>query len=119
PNTQWLTGDNVQMAFGQGATAITPIEQAVAYSTFVNGGTRYAPQVAAAVVSPSGTVAKTVAPQVTGHVGLPPATYQALLAGFEGVVQDPSGTAYGSFQGSLFPVSQLAGKTGTAHTTAG
>ena len=42
------------MAFGQGGTYITPIEQAVAYSTFANGGTRYAPQVAAAVVSPDG-----------------------------------------------------------------
>ena len=35
------------MAFGQGATVITPVEQAVAHSTFINGGTRYAPQVAA------------------------------------------------------------------------
>ena len=52
PNTTWYTGDNVEMAFGQGATVITPIEQAVAYSTFANGGTRYAPQVAAAIVSP-------------------------------------------------------------------
>ena len=67
PNTQWLTGDNVEMAFGQGATAITPIEQAVAYSTFINGGTRYAPQVAAAEVSPTGTVVKKFDPQVTGH----------------------------------------------------
>ena len=46
PNTSWYTGDNIEMAFGQGATALTPIEQAVAYATFANGGTRYAPQVA-------------------------------------------------------------------------
>ena len=38
------------MAFGQAGTYITPIEQAVAYATFANGGTRYAPQVAAAIV---------------------------------------------------------------------
>ena len=119
PNTQWLTGDNVEMAFGQGATAITPIEQAVAYSTFINGGTRYAPQVAAAEVSPSGTVVKKFDPQVTGHVSLPPSTYQPLLAGFEGAVQDPNGTANGAFQGSLFPINLLAGKTGTADTVPG
>ena len=47
PNTSWYTGDNIEMAFGQGGTYITPIEQAVAYSTFANGGTRYVPQVAA------------------------------------------------------------------------
>ena len=87
PNTTWYTGDNVEMAFGQGATVITPIEQAVAYSTFANGGTRYAPQVAAAVVSPTGKVVKQFTPQVTGHVTCSPATYQAMLTGFEGVVQ--------------------------------
>ena len=40
------------MAFGQGATALTPIEQAVAYATFANGGTRYAPEVASEIVEP-------------------------------------------------------------------
>ena len=119
PNTQWLTGDNVEMAFGQGATVITPIEQAVAYSTFANGGTRYAPQVAAAIVSPDGTVVKKIDPQVAGHVSLPPSTYQPMLTGFEGAVQASNGTAYSAFQGSLYPVADLAGKTGTADTEPG
>jgi penicillin-binding protein 2 len=52
-------------------------------------------------------------------VNLPASTYNPILAGFEGVVQNPSGTAYGSFRGSTFPVSQLAGKTGTADTVQG
>ena len=119
PNTQWYTGDNVELAFGQGGTIVTPIEQAVAYSTFANGGTRYAPQVAAAVVSAQGRLVKRFTPQVTGHVNLPPTTYQPMLTGFEGAVQNPSGTAYGSFQGSTWPVSDLAGKTGTADTVPG
>ena len=118
PNTTWYTGDNIEMAFGQAGTYITPIEQAVAYSTFANGGTRYAPQVAAAEVSPSGQVVKKFAPQVTGHVALSPTTYQALLTGFTGVVQSPNGTAYGSFQGLNYP-GGLAGKTGTADTVPG
>lgn len=118
PNTYWYTGDNVQMAFGQGGTVITPIEQAVAYSTFANGGTRYAPQVAAALVSPNGQVFKRFAPQVTGHVTLSPSTYQALMTGFSGVVQSANGTAYGAFQGFDFP-GGLAGKTGTADAAPG
>ena len=66
PTTTWYTGDNIEMAFGQGATVLTPIEQAVAYSTFANGGTRYAPQVASEVVDPiTGKVVKKLAPQVT------------------------------------------------------
>jgi penicillin-binding protein 2 len=118
PNTTWYTGDNIEMAFGQAGTYITPIEQATAYATFANGGTRYAPQVAAAVVSPSGQVVKRITPQVTGHVALSPSTYQALLTGFTGVVQNSNGTAYGTFQGLNFP-GGLAGKTGTADTVAG
>jgi penicillin-binding protein 2 len=118
PNTTWYTGENIEMAFGQAGTYITPIEQAVAYSTFANGGTRYAPQVAAAVVSPSGQVVSRIAPQVTGHVALSPSTYQALMTGFTGVVQNSLGTAYQTFQGLNFP-GGLAGKTGTADTVAG
>jgi penicillin-binding protein 2 len=122
PNTGWLEGDNIEMAFGQGATAITPIEQAVAYATFANGGTRYAPQVAAAIVSPTGKVIKKFAPQVTGHVSLPAANYQAILTGLEGVINSgapgDTGTAYASFQGLNFP-GGLAGKTGTADSELG
>ena len=118
PNTSWYTGDNVEMAFGQGATVLTPIEQAVAYSTFANGGTRYAPEVASQVVDPmTGKVVKTIAPQVTGHVTITPTTYSAILQGLEGVVSNQNGTAYQDFVG--FPSSwNLAGKTGTASNQA-
>ena len=72
------------MAFGQGETIITPLEQAVAYATFANGGTRYAPEVAAGIVSPDGKVIKRFAPKVTGHVSLPPDVYQPILDGIRG-----------------------------------
>jgi penicillin-binding protein 2 len=114
PNTTWYTGDNVEMAFGQGATALTPIEQAVAYATFANGGTRYAPEVASEIVDPStGKVVESMQPKVLGHVSLPPSITQPILQGLEGVIASKSGTAYSVFQG--FPANwNLAGKTGTA-----
>ena len=113
-NTTWYTGDNVEMAFGQGATQLTPIEQAVAYATFANGGTRYAPEVASEVVNPTtGKVVETIAPKVTGHVNLPTSVSGPILQGLEGVISNPKGTAYADFQG--FPANwNLAGKTGTA-----
>jgi penicillin-binding protein 2 len=125
PTTTWYTGDNIEMAFGQGATVLTPIEQAVAYSTFANynpatgSGTRYAPQVASEVVDPvTGKVVKKLAPQVTGKVAISPTNYAAMLSGFEGVISNRHGTAYADFQG--FPASwNLAGKTGTASNAAG
>jgi penicillin-binding protein 2 len=117
---QWHTGDNIEMAFGQGETVLTPLEQAVSYSTFANwsaatqSGTRYAPEVASEIVNPNtGKVIKKIAPKVTGHVSISSANYSAMLQGFEGVIANPHGTAYQDFVG--FPSNwNLAGKTGTA-----
>jgi penicillin-binding protein 2 len=115
----WFTGDNVEMAFGQGETVLTPLEQLVSYATFANGGTRYAPEVASEIVDPdTGKVVKKIAPQVTGHVAISPTNYSAMLQGFEGAISSPNGTAYGAFQG--FPTNwNLAGKTGTASNSPG
>lgn len=122
PDPSWYTGDNVEMAFGQGMTALTPIEMADAYATFANGGTRYEPEVAAGVASPTGKVIIRYQPRILGHVALPPSVRNPILQGLEGVVQNPAGTAYATFQQyatftqAQFPV---AGKTGTASNKAG
>jgi penicillin-binding protein 2 len=118
PNTSWYPGTNIEMAFGQGETVITPIEQAVAYATFADHGVRHQPEVVGAVVSPEGKVVKRVEPKVAGHVSLTPTDYQAMLQGFVGAIHTPRGTAYGTFQQySKVPSSYvIAGKTGTATT---
>jgi penicillin-binding protein 2 len=115
PYDTWFAGDQVEMAFGQGETVITPLQLATAYATFANGGTRYVPHVVSDIVDPAtGQVAKQFQPVVAGHVNLPPQVRTPLLQGFEGAVASPLGTSYGTFQG--FPLTQLqvAGKTGTA-----
>ncbi len=120
PYPHYYAGENVETAFGQGETLVTPIQQAVAYATFANGGTRFQPEVVQAIVSPSGKLVKQYAPKVTGHVSLPPSTYQPMLAGFEGVVNQSGphgGTANPAFaQYAKFPMNNylIAGKTGTA-----
>jgi penicillin-binding protein 2 len=113
----WYLGDNVEMAFGQGETVVTPIQLATAYATFANGGTRYAPELAASVISPAGKVVKRFAPRVLDHVTMSAETRQAILTGLEGVVQNPLGTAYADFVGFNFAKWNLAGKTGTATVT--
>lgn len=117
PHATWYTGDNLEMAFGQGTTALTPIALANAYATFANGGTRYAPEVAAAVLSPRGKVIQRYAPRVLGHVRLPGSVRNPILQGLTGVVENPSGTAYGTFHNlATFSLAKfpIAGKTGTA-----
>jgi penicillin-binding protein 2 len=117
PHYQWYTGDNIEMAFGQGSTALTPIALANAYATFANGGTRYTPEVAAAIINAHGQTVIRYRPRVVGHVSLPPGVRNPILQGLEGVVESPDGTAYSTFHSivnfslSSFPI---AGKTGTA-----
>ena len=121
PNVSWYTGDNIEMAFGQGTTAITPIELANAYATFANGGTRYSPEVAAAIINAHGQTVIRYHPRILGHVSLPPRVRNPILQGLTGVVESPQGTAYSTFHSiinfslSSFPI---AGKTGTASVVA-
>jgi len=122
PNTSWYAGDNIEMAFGQGATVMTPIEQLVAYSALANGGIRYAPEVVAAVVSPTGKVLQRYSPRVTGRINLPPKVRNPIIEGLIGVVNSPSGTAYATFKKFQSPALRkytVAGKTGTASNARG
>ena len=122
PNVDWYTGDNLQMSFGQGSTAVTPMEMAVAYATFANGGTRYAPEVVAGVVNAAGKVTQQYGPKVLGHVDLPERIHGPILQGLLGVVNSPHGTAYGAFrQYARFNLNSfpIAGKTGTASNAPG
>ncbi len=113
PDT-YYEGDNMEMAFGQGETLITPLELANAYATFANGGTRYAPEMVNAIVTPSGKVEK-IKPKVMDKVAYASqADYQAILAGFQGAVNNPIGTAYQDFTNFPFNRWEVAGKTGTA-----
>jgi penicillin-binding protein 2 len=99
---------------------VTPIELANAYATFANGGTRYEPEVAAAVINAHGKIVERYAPRVLGHVSLPPSVRDPILSGLTGVVENPLGTAYSTFH-SLVNFSlaayPIAGKTGTATTS--
>jgi penicillin-binding protein 2 len=119
PYTYYGVGDAIETAFGQGETLVTPLQLADAYAAFANGGTLYAPEVAGAVISPTGKVIEVIKPKVLGHVEMSTSTYEAILAGLEGAItsSNPPGTAYGAFVG--YPNSRLplAGKTGTASTS--
>jgi penicillin-binding protein 2 len=112
-DTGWTTGNNVNMAIGQGDVLVTPLQLANGYATFANGGTRYVPQIALrAQAYQTSEATQEFAPEVAAQVPLPPEYREPLLAGLEGVPR--SGTATRAFAG--FPLDQfsVAGKTGTA-----
>lgn len=109
----WRTGDNVNMAIGQGDVLVTPLQLANGYATFANGGTRYVPQIALrAQRYQSDEVTAEFEPEVAAQVPMPPEIRQPLYDGLVGV--PVNGTAVRAFAG--FPLDQypIAGKTGTA-----
>ena len=111
----WYTGDNINMSIGQGDVLLTPLQLANGYATFANGGTRWAPRVAMEARDRiTGDVVEKFEPEKLGTVEMDPAHRQAMLEGLIGVVHDPEGTAYTTFE--TFPKDfwPVAAKTGTA-----
>ncbi len=114
PEGKWYTGDNMNLAIGQGETVSTPLQLANAYAAFANGGDLYATRLGKAVRSPGGKEIRTIPSRIVRRIDLPASVRSPMLAGFVGAVSDPKGTAFGAFSG--FPLQQwpVAGKTGTA-----
>ncbi len=112
----WRQGDAINASIGQGLTSITPLQLAVAYAAIANGGTRYRPQVAKALVGQDGAVTE-FAPEVLGQVAVDPSTLGFLTTAMRGVTS--RGSAAAAFAG--FPLDRVpvAGKTGSAQVPGG
>jgi len=91
---------------------VTPLQLASAYATFANGGTDWTPHLGMTIKDAHGNVVKTIKPKPRGTMTFDPVTYQQMMLGFTGAVNNPKGTAYQAFQGYVGPT--VAGKTGTA-----
>ncbi len=115
PEGEWYTGDNVNVAIGQGETVVTPIQLATAYATFANGGTVHVPRLATAVQDARGAEVRAIEPRSPRTIDLPASVRNPVMRGLEGVVTDRDrGTAVGAFAGFPHDRFRVAGKTGTA-----
>jgi penicillin-binding protein 2 len=111
PYPDWLPGDNIQSAIGQGDMLVTPIQLANAYATFANGGTLREPRLASEVQTASRKKIRDLAP-ITKRAPVRMGGRSTMLTGFTGAAEDSRGTAARVFAG--FPKGLVAGKTGTA-----
>lgn len=107
----WTAGDSVNMAVGQGAVQVTPLQVARFVAAIGNDGTLYRPQLIQAVIPPGGEPMMTFQPEVQGRLPLSEATMIAIQDAMIGVVSNPTGTARHRFLGLGIAI---AGKTGTA-----
>ncbi len=106
----WVDGDTLPFAIGQGYLTISPIQLAVAYSAFVNGGYVIKPTVIKEIeVGDDKKVTEDV-PKVKSSVYLNPETIDIVRKGLIGVVNEPTGTGKTSKLENII----VAGKTGTA-----
>ncbi|MSO26984.1 MAG: penicillin-binding protein 2 [Candidatus Nanopelagicales bacterium] len=112
---RWREGDALNAAIGQGDTAVTPLQMAMAYSAIANGGTLYQPQMVKAIIGADGRVVEEIAPVVTDRVDVSRTAINFINSALQGVTMDGSGAA--PFAG--FPLNQIpvASKTGSAQVT--
>ncbi len=109
----WQGGEDLNIAIGQGALLVSPLQLAVGYAAIANGGTVYQPHVAQSLLSPdTGKPVRTIGPKVTQVAPIPAGDFAAVAQGLSTVTS--GGTAAGAFSG--FPLNRfaVAGKTGTA-----
>lgn len=98
----WYPGETISNGIGQGYFVATPIQMATSVAIVANRGKRAQPHL----------VKKSAPPDLVEVVKTThPENWEKIIAGMNGVVSSPNGTAYRAFIGSPYSV---AGKTGTA-----
>jgi penicillin-binding protein 2 len=107
----WSSGDNIQLATGQGDLQTNPLQMAVAYAALGNGGTIVTPHLGMEVEDAAGRVLREFDPKPRRKIHIDSGTRSVILEGLHDAAQGPGGTSEPIFGNFPIPV---AGKTGTA-----
>jgi penicillin-binding protein 2 len=107
----WKTGDEVNLAIGQGDLLVTPMQMVVALSALANGGTLWVPHLGLRITDASNNIIHQFDNEKRGALGMSQDILNTIRTGMVLVTSDRNGTADSVFKG--FPIT-VAGKTGTA-----
>ena len=105
----WIKGETVSAAIGQGYNLTTPIQLAVAYSAIANGGRVLRPQLVRRYETWDGEVISVETPQEVSRVPVSRKILQVVTDGLIEVVQGEDGTG----GRARIPGITVAGKSGT------
>jgi penicillin-binding protein 2 len=106
----WRDGDTCNIAIGQGAMAVTPLQMALLTAAIANGGTLYKPRLVTGVRGSGWDEFQERPVVVAGKCNWNPEQIRVVREGMRAVIMDPLGTG----KAALVPDVVAAGKTGTA-----
>jgi penicillin-binding protein 2 len=112
----WNTGDNVNLAIGQGDLQATPLQLAVAYATLATGGRVPTPHVGLEVENESGELIQRIERAPARRVKIDSEARRVIMDGLHAATSEEGGTSYDVF--ADWPKDlPVYGKTGTAQRT--
>jgi penicillin-binding protein 2 len=116
----WSTGDNMQLAVGQGDLLTDPLQMAVAYSTLANAymheghGTVVRPHLGIEIDESKGGLVQTLPSQPAGYVHLNYSDLSLVMEGIHQAASQQGGTSAAVWAGWNQTQHPVFGKTGTA-----
>ena len=112
----WNTGDNVNLAIGQGDLQATPLQLAVAYSTLATDGRVPTPHVGLEVENESGELIQRIERAPARRIKLDENARSVIMNGLKAAAMEDGGTSHDVF--TDWPKDlPVYGKTGTAQRT--
>jgi penicillin-binding protein 2 len=112
----WNTGDNVNLAIGQGDLQATPLQLAVAYSTLATDGRVPTPHVGLEVENESGELIQRIERAPARRIKIDENARSVIMNGLKAAAMEEGGTSHDVF--ADWPKDlPVFGKTGTAQRT--
>jgi penicillin-binding protein 2 len=112
---RWSSGEILNIAIGQGALLVTPLQQAAMFGALASGNGLYRPHFLKEVKDPEGSIIKRFRPEKISDGKISDNAKRIVLKGIDEVVNAPGGTG----RRAIVPGVRVGGKTGSAENPHG